>query len=162
MDLGANVYSEDFEQHFLARAAEFYQARPFPHDMKLLMPAAWAAAIDCRYRRSRSLAAVHCSGATSQQEALAVGPLMLLYEADGCCQHPSVAAQIEAQEFLGSCSCPQYMERAERRLHEEVERVDNYLDPSSEPKITRVVENELIQKQVLPRSAAVPQLLCLA
>ena len=76
-----------------------------------------------------------------------------------CCQHPSVAAQIEAQEFLGSCSCPQYMERAERRLHEEVERVDNYLDPSSEPKITRVVENELIQKQVLPRPA-LPQLLC--
>ena len=25
MDLGANVYSEDFEQHFLAKAAEFYQ-----------------------------------------------------------------------------------------------------------------------------------------
>ena len=73
-----------------------------------------------------------------------------------------MVAQIEAQEFLGSCSCPQYMERAERRLHEEVERVDNYLDPSSEPKITRVVENELIQKQVLPRSAAAPRLLYLA
>ena len=56
--------------------------------------------------------------------------------------------QIEAQEYLGSCSCPQYMEKAERRLHEEKERVDNYLDPSSEPKITRVVENELIKKQV--------------
>ena len=25
MDLGANVYSEDFEQHFLGKAAEFYQ-----------------------------------------------------------------------------------------------------------------------------------------
>ncbi len=25
MDLGANVYSEDFEQHFLLKAAEFYQ-----------------------------------------------------------------------------------------------------------------------------------------
>ena len=25
MDLGPNVYSEDFEQHFLAKAAEFYQ-----------------------------------------------------------------------------------------------------------------------------------------
>ena len=78
------------------------------------------------------------------------------------CQYPSMAAQIEAQEFLGSCSCPQYMERAERRLHEEVERVDNYLDPSSEPKITRVVENELIQKQVLPCPAASSQSLCVA
>jgi len=58
--------------------------------------------------------------------------------------------QVEAQEYLGSCSCPQYMEKAERRLHEEKERVDNYLDPSSEPKITRVVENELIKKQVPP------------
>ena len=56
--------------------------------------------------------------------------------------------QIEAQEYLGSCSCPQYMEKAEPRLHEAKERVDNYLDPSSEPKITRVVENELIKKQV--------------
>ena len=44
------------------------------------------------------------------------------------------------------------MEKAERRLHEEKERVDNYLDPSSEPKITRVVENELIKKQVPPSS----------
>ena len=25
MDLGPNVYCEDFEQHFLAKAAEFYQ-----------------------------------------------------------------------------------------------------------------------------------------
>ena len=87
---------------------------------------------------------------------------MLLYGSEVGCQHLSVAAQIEAQEFLGSCSCPQYMERAERRLHEEVERVDNYLDPSSEPKITRVVENELIQKQVPPPPAAGPRLLCAA
>ena len=61
-----------------------------------------------------------------------------------------MAVQIEAQEYLGSCSCPLYMEKAERRLHEEVERVDNYLDPSSEPKMTRTVENELIKKQVPP------------
>ena len=27
MDLGPNVYCEDFEQHFLAKAAEFYQVR---------------------------------------------------------------------------------------------------------------------------------------
>ena len=63
-----------------------------------------------------------------------------------------LSPQIEAQEYLGSCSCPQYMERAERRLHEEKERCDNYLDPSSEPKITRVVETELIRKQVCAAS----------
>ncbi len=34
MDLGANVYSEDFEQHFLAKAAEFYQVR-FHHSCVL-------------------------------------------------------------------------------------------------------------------------------
>ena len=48
------------------------------------------------------------------------------------------------------------MEKAERRLHEEKERVDNYLDPSSEPKITRVVENELIKKQVTWPSSLCP------
>ncbi|BDA49097.1 Cullin-3 [Coccomyxa sp. Obi] len=80
MDLGANVYSEDFEQHFLLKAAEFYQ--------------------------------------------------------------------VEAQEYLGSCTCSEYLRKAERRLVEETERTQNYLDPSSEPKITRVVENELFKKQM--------------
>ena len=35
MDLGANVYSEDFEQHFLAKAAEFYQVRLQPSGVVL-------------------------------------------------------------------------------------------------------------------------------
>ena len=30
MDLGPNVYQEDFEQHFLAKAAEFYQVCRLP------------------------------------------------------------------------------------------------------------------------------------
>lgn len=38
--------------------------------------------------------------------------------------------------------------QAEKRLAEEVERVKNYLDESTEPKITRVAENELIAAQV--------------
>jgi hypothetical protein len=38
--------------------------------------------------------------------------------------------------------------QAERRLAEEVERVKNYLDESTEPKITRVAEHELITVQV--------------
>ncbi len=38
--------------------------------------------------------------------------------------------------------------KAERRLAEEVDRVKLYLDASTEPKITRVVENELVREQV--------------
>ena len=88
----------------------------------------------CNFLHHRSSAATGCMELTCFSD---------LYVTLTC-----VCLQIEAQEYLGSCSCPQYMEKAERRLHEEKERVDNYLDPSSEPKITRVVENELIKKQV--------------
>ena len=67
---------------------------------------------------------------------------------------------MEAQEFLASCSCPEYLRKAERRLAEEVERCVNYLDPSSEAKITAVVEQELIRKQasclVWPFAQCVP------
>ncbi|KAK9837407.1 hypothetical protein WJX81_000098 [Elliptochloris bilobata] len=80
MDLGPNVYQEDFERAFLQEAAEFYQG--------------------------------------------------------------------EAQAYLASCDCPGYLRKAERRLVEEKERVAHYLDQSSEPKILRVVETELIQKQM--------------
>ena len=69
-----------------------------------------------------------------------------------------VRAQMEAQEYLGACDCPEYLARAERRLHEEVERCVNYLDSSSEAKITRVVETQLIQKQARARGA--PCLTC--
>lgn len=47
--------------------------------------------------------------------------------------------------------------QAERRLQEEVERVRAYLDESTEPKITKVAEQELIAKQV--RCGGGPQLL---
>ena len=56
--------------------------------------------------------------------------------------------QAEAQSFSTTSDCPDYLGKAERRLLEEIERVQNYLDPSSEPKITKVVETELIGKQV--------------
>ena len=78
MDLGANVYSEDFEQHFLARAAEFYQARPFPHFIDASMPAAWSAAVISRCRRLNDLqlptAAMlrHSRGAQQQDPDLAL------------------------------------------------------------------------------------------
>ena len=61
--------------------------------------------------------------------------------------------QAEAQVFIASSDCPQYLLKAERRLSEEIARVQNYLDPTSEAKITRVVETELIGKQVGTGSA---------
>ena len=65
-----------------------------------------------------------------------------------CSGHAVICSQAEAQEYLASCDCPDYLRKAEKRLAEEVERVRNYMDPGSEAKITRVVETELVQKQV--------------
>lgn len=56
--------------------------------------------------------------------------------------------QAEAQEYIATCTCPDYLRKAEKRLAEESERVTQYLDASTEPKITKVVETELVQKQV--------------
>lgn len=56
--------------------------------------------------------------------------------------------QAEAQELLGTCDCPSFLRKAERRLLEESERCTNYLDPGSDAKVTRVVEHRLIQQQV--------------
>ena len=58
-----------------------------------------------------------------------------------------LCVQVEAQQYFSTCDCPDYLQIAEKRLDEEKERVINYLDPSTEPKITRVLENELISKQ---------------
>lgn len=60
----------------------------------------------------------------------------------------AVHVQAEAQSFIASSDCPEYLKKAERRLGEEVDRVANYLDSSSEAHITKVVETELIGKQV--------------
>ncbi|KXZ56311.1 hypothetical protein GPECTOR_1g274 [Gonium pectorale] len=54
----------------------------------------------------------------------------------------------EAQDFISSTDCPEYLRRAEQRLGEEQERCSAYLDASTEPKITRVVENELLKSQM--------------
>lgn len=64
--------------------------------------------------------------------------------------------QLEAAEFMAVCDCPEYLSKVERRLGEETDRVAQYLDPSTEPKITRVVEKELIQAQVGTRVYARP------
>jgi cullin 3 len=72
------------------------------------------------------------------------------YEADF--ERPFLAAAAafyakEAQAAIAGCSCPEYLKRAERRLAEEAERVRAYLDASTEPRVTRVVENELLREQ---------------
>lgn len=56
--------------------------------------------------------------------------------------------QAEAQEFISTCDCPEFLRKAEKRLIEESERVTNYLDPSTESKVTRTVEETLIGQQV--------------
>uniref|UniRef100_A0A7S1SLI1 Cullin family profile domain-containing protein n=1 Tax=Tetraselmis chuii TaxID=63592 RepID=A0A7S1SLI1_9CHLO len=56
--------------------------------------------------------------------------------------------KVEAQEYLNTSDCPEYLRKAEKRLAEEAERVAAYLDASSEAKITAVVETELISNQM--------------
>lgn len=50
----------------------------------------------------------------------------------------------ESQQFIESCYCGEYLNKAERRLNEEMERVSQYLDAKTESKITHVVETEMI------------------
>eukprot|EP00854_Cymbomonas_tetramitiformis_P023528 gene23528-28485_t len=92
MDLGTQVYCEDFERPFLEASADFYK--------------------------------------------------------------------VESQEYIASSDCPAYLKKAEQRLNEETARVSHYLDPSTETKITTVVEKELVGTQVkilvdLPNSGLV-------
>ncbi|CAI6002869.1 unnamed protein product [Closterium sp. NIES-64] len=50
----------------------------------------------------------------------------------------------EAQRYLGTCDCADYLKVAERRLEEEGERVAQYLDARTEGKVTGVVEREMV------------------
>ncbi|GJP50323.1 hypothetical protein CLOM_g9454 [Closterium sp. NIES-68] len=50
----------------------------------------------------------------------------------------------EAQRYLGTCDCADYLKVAERRLEEEGERVVQYLDARTEGKVTAVVEREMV------------------
>ena len=38
---------------------------------------------------------------------------------------------IESQQFIECCDCGDYLQKAERRLNEEIERVSHYLDSSN-------------------------------
>ena len=46
--------------------------------------------------------------------------------------------KIESNEYLAQNSAPDYMKKAEQRLHEEEDRVSHYLDARTEPKIKEV------------------------
>lgn len=54
----------------------------------------------------------------------------------------------EAQEYIATCDAPTYLSHAERRLAEEAERVQAYLDPRTEERLVKVVERELVSKQM--------------
>ncbi|MEW5303513.1 MAG: hypothetical protein WDW36_006197 [Sanguina aurantia] len=56
--------------------------------------------------------------------------------------------KIEAATLMQSCDSPEYLKKAERRISEEAERVRRYLDASTEAKVTKVVETELILNQM--------------
>lgn len=50
----------------------------------------------------------------------------------------------ESQEFVATSSVPGYLRKVEKRLREESNRVAHYFDPSTKPRITAVVERELL------------------
>ena len=54
----------------------------------------------------------------------------------------------ESQKFLANNSASVYIRKVQGRIDEEAERARHYLDPSTEPKITRVVEDELIKNHM--------------
>jgi len=52
----------------------------------------------------------------------------------------------ESQEYLVQNTCPDYMRKAEARLMEEHNRVQHYLNSSTDSRLKQIVETELIQK----------------
>eukprot|EP01041_Mallomonas_annulata_P007028 gene7028-14297_t len=50
----------------------------------------------------------------------------------------------ESQAYLSAVTCPEYLLKAESRLHEESNRVTMYLSLSTEPKLKHIIETELI------------------
>ncbi|XP_049385432.1 cullin-3A-like [Solanum stenotomum] len=56
--------------------------------------------------------------------------------------------RLESQQYIECCDCGDYLKKAEKRLTEEIERVSHYLDTKSEPKLTNVVEKEMIESHM--------------
>ncbi|XP_054792119.1 cullin-3A-like [Prosopis cineraria] len=57
--------------------------------------------------------------------------------------------RVESQKFIECCDCGEYLKKAEKRLNEEIDRVNHYLDSRTEKKITNVVEKEMIEDHML-------------
>lgn len=55
---------------------------------------------------------------------------------------------IESQQFLAENNASVYIRQVETRIEEEVNRSTHYLDPSTEPRILKVLETELIEKHM--------------
>lgn len=69
----------------------------------------------------------------------------------------------EAQQYIATSDCPDYLRKAEGRLDEELARVKHYLDAGTELKISGVVQDEMIKNQMktlteMPNSGLVPML----
>eukprot|EP00463_Aulacantha_scolymantha_P000488 TRINITY_DN1299_c0_g1_i1.p1 TRINITY_DN1299_c0_g1~~TRINITY_DN1299_c0_g1_i1.p1 ORF type:complete len:628 (-),score=103.46 TRINITY_DN1299_c0_g1_i1:126-2009(-) len=54
--------------------------------------------------------------------------------------------QQESQDFISQNTCPEYLRKIEKRIWQEENRADNYLDKTSKPKLKAVVQEELITK----------------
>jgi cullin 3 len=54
----------------------------------------------------------------------------------------------ESNEMLVESDAATYLRHVEKRLQEEYERSQHYLSPSSEPKIRKIVEKELIESHM--------------
>lgn len=52
---------------------------------------------------------------------------------------------MESQKFLAENSASVYIKKVEARICEESDRAKHYLDESTEPRIVKVVEDELIE-----------------
>merc|ERR1711998_17578 len=63
-------------------------------------------------------------------------------------EESAIFYQSESQQYISQNSASEYMKKAEKRLLEEKERVDHYLDPSSESKIREVTERGMIAKHM--------------
>ena len=64
----------------------------------------------------------------------------------------------ESNEMLVNSDAATYLRHVEKRLQEEYERSQHYLSPSTEPKIRKIVEKELIESHMKTVADVVPSL----
>lgn len=147
VDLGRDVYQDEFERGYVRQAEEAYQVPtapavcndPVSNDrVNLLGLGQWQLGRICALCALKSM-------------LRRLGRLLCAIGIGFCCWPCSVSCtlvQAEAQELLASCDCAAYLRRAERRLVEESERCQSYMDASTDAKVARVVELCLVEKQV--------------